>query len=216
VDMENRKITDWKDIASGFYDQAFSLAILFMLFAVLVSPQFEVKARVFEAKEQQAIEIPPEIKEKIKPPEETVKPVIRIVVDDEMDGDDDEDIEIIDTIESTTLDPYEEVEDLGGKLGTTSKFAVYEDAPVAIKRVPPVYPDFVKKMGIEGDVWLEVEVFANGKVGAIEVKKSLMSGPGGLDEAAIKAVRQWEFNPAKSGGQPVACWVTFPITFNLN
>jgi len=208
-------MTDWKDVAAGFQDQAFSLAILFMLFTVLVSPKFEVKARVFEATEQIAIEIPPEIKEKIKPPAEQVKPVIRIMVEDELDGDDDEDIEIIDTIESTTLDPWDKVEDLGGELGTTNRFAVYEDAPVAIKRVPPTYPDFVKKMGIEGDVYLNVEVFANGKVGAIEVTKSLMDGPGGLDEAAIKAVRQWEFNPAKSGGQPVACWVTFPITFNL-
>lgn len=213
--MENKKMTDWKDVAAGFYDQAFSLAILFMLFTVLVSPQFEVKARVFEATEQVAIEIPPEIKEKIKPPAEQVKPVIRIVVDDELDGDDDEDIEIIDTIESTTLDPYEEVEDLGDKLGTTNRFQVYEDAPVAIKRVPPVYPEFQKKMGIEGSVHLNVEVFANGKVGAVEVLQSLMAGPGGLDEAAIKAVRQWEFNPAKSGGQPVGCWVTFPITFSL-
>lgn len=213
--MENKKITDWKDVAAGFYDQAFSLAILIILFAVLVSPQFEVKVRTFEVTEQVAIEIPPEIKEKIKPPAEQVKPVIRIVVDDELDGDDDEDIEIIDTIESTTLDPYEEMEDLGGKLGTTNRFAVYEDPPVAIKRVTPKYPEFVKKMGVEGEVYLDVEVFANGMVGAIEVKQSLMDGPGGLDEAAIKAVRQWEFNPAKSGGQPVACWVTFPITFSL-
>lgn len=214
--MELKKITDWKDIAGGFYEKAFSLTLLLILFAFLVSPKFEVKARKVEVKETVAVDIPPEIKERIKPPEETVKPVIRIMVEDEMGDDEDEDIEIIDTIESTTLDPYEEVEDLGSKIGTTSKFAVYEDPPVPIKRVPPVYPEFVKKMGITGQVHLEVEVFANGKVGAVEVKKSLMAGPGGLDEAAIKAVKQWEFSPAKSGGQPVACWVNFPVTFTLN
>ena len=42
-----------------------------------------------------------------------------------------------------------------------------------------------------------------------------MSGPGGLDEAAVTAVRKWEFSPAKSGGKPVAVWVTFDVTFNL-
>jgi len=43
-----------------------------------------------------------------------------------------------------------------------------------------------------------------------------MSGPGGLDEAAIKCVKQWEFSPALSGGRPVACWVTLPIIFSLD
>jgi periplasmic protein TonB len=43
-----------------------------------------------------------------------------------------------------------------------------------------------------------------------------MEGDGGFDEAAIEAVKKWEFTPAKSGGKPVACWVTFPISFGLN
>jgi protein TonB len=43
-----------------------------------------------------------------------------------------------------------------------------------------------------------------------------MSGPGGLDEVAVKSVKNWEFSPAKSGGKPVACWVTFPVGFYLN
>ncbi len=68
---------------------------------------------------------------------------------------------------------------------------------------------------IQGEVILEVEVFADGTVGAIEVRKSLMSGPGGLDEAAIKSVKQWIFQPAKSSGRAVAVWVTFPVTFTL-
>ncbi|MCK4694160.1 MAG: energy transducer TonB, partial [Candidatus Cloacimonetes bacterium] len=100
-------------------------------------------------------------------------------------------------------------------LGKTSKFQIYEDEPVPIKQVKPEYPQFARNAGIEGEVWLEVEVFTDGSVGAIEVRKSLMSGPGGLDEAAIKAVKQWEFSPAKSGGKPVACWVTFPVRFSL-
>ena len=39
---------------------------------------------------------------------------------------------------------------------------------------------------------------------------------GGLDEAALKSVKQWTFSPAKSGGRPVACWVTFSVNFSLN
>lgn len=210
----HKRIIDWKDVADSYYDKSVSLAILILLFAFIVSPKIEVKPFKRVLKDIVSIDIPPEIKEKIKPPEETVKPVIEIVVEDDLDNEDDEDIEIVDTIEKTSLDPYEEI--VSNILGNTSKFAVYENAPLPIKQVKPIYPEFAKKSGIQGEVILEVEVFTDGSVGAIEVVKSLMSGPGGLDEAAIKAVKQWEFSPAKSGGKPVACWVTFPVGFNLD
>lgn len=208
-------IIDWKDIAWSYYDKSLSLSILVLLFSFLVSPKMDVKPYHREVKITQAIEIPPEIKEKIKPPEQAVKPQIQIMVEEDEISGDDEDIEIVETIASTSLDPFEEKEP-PSQFGSTSKFVVWEEAPVPIKQVPPVYPEFAKKSGIEGTVTLEVEVFKDGKVGAIDVLKSLMAGPGGLDEAAIKAVRQWEFQPAKSGGKPIACWIKLPITFSLN
>lgn len=209
----NNKNIDWKDIADSYYDKAVSLAILVLLFAFIVSPKMELKPYERKITITETVEIPPEIREKIKPPEETVKPVVQIVVEDDLEGEDDEDIEIIETIEKTTLDPYEEITE--NIVGKTPKFSYYEEPPFAIKRVPAEYTDFAKKIGIEGEVVLEVEVFADGSVGAVEVKKSLMSGPNGLDEAAVNAVKQWEFSPAKSNGKPVACWVTFPIGFSL-
>ena len=132
-----------------------------------------------------------------------------------------EDIEETENTEQTKNDAIQE--SINDKLegddlptvGTTSKFTIYEEPPVAVKQVPPVYPRFLKESGISGTVFLQVEVLDNGKVGAVEVLKSLMPGEGGLDEAAIKAVKQWEFSPAQSGGKPVACWVTFPISFSL-
>ena len=210
-----KKITvDWKDIAESYYDKSVSLAILILLFAFIVSPKIEVKPYDRTINIIDAIDIPPEIKERIKPPEDTVKPVVEIIIEDDLDSEDDEDIEIIDTIDPTVLKPEDEIQKK--IFGQTSKFVVYEDAPFAIKQIPPEYSVFAKNAGIEGDVMLQVEVFIDGSVGAIDVLKSLMSGPGGLDEAAIKAVKQWEFSPAKSGGKPVACWVTFPVNFSLH
>ena len=101
------------------------------------------------------------------------------------------------------------------QFGQTPKFVPYEESPVPIKQVPPNYPEFIKKMGIEGKVILSVEVLKSGKVGAVEVLKSLQEGENGLDESAIEAVKQWEFSPAKSGGKPIACWVNIPIEFSL-
>jgi TonB family protein len=100
--------------------------------------------------------------------------------------------------------------------GKTSKIGnYYEVAPYPIKQVPPIYPASAKEKNIKGEVWLEVEVFTDGTVGAIEVIKSVMPGPGGLDEAAVNSVKKWIFQPAMSCEKPVACWINFPVEFDL-
>lgn len=209
----NKRTVDWKDIAESYYDKSVSLAILILLFAFIVSPKVEVKPYSRNINITEAIDIPPEIKERIKPPEETVKPVVEIIIEDDLESDDDEDIPIVDTIEPTVLKLEDEIQKK--IFGQTSKFVIYEVDPFAIKRAPLEYPIFAKNAGIEGDVILQVEVFTDGSVGAIDIIKSLMSGPGGLDEAAIKSVKQWVFSPAKSGGKPIDCWVTFSVNFSL-
>ncbi len=211
--MNNRRYTDWKDVANSFYDKAFSLAVLLLLFSFLVSPKIEVKPYVSEVRVTEAIEIPPEIRERIEPPEELVRPPVEIIIDDEFTDEGDE-LEIVETIDRTVLDPYEVVQPPPG-IGETPRFVIYDEPPQPIRRVNPEYPTFARRSGIQGTVVLEVEVLRDGSVGAVEVARSLMAGPGGLDEAAIRAVRQWEFTPAMSGGQPVAVWARIPIDFQL-
>lgn len=77
----------------------------------------------------------------------------------------------------------------------------------------PDYPAQAKRMGWEGRVVLRVEVLANGNAGAVSVAKS--SGHELLDEAALEAVRRWQFVPAKRDGTAVKSSVNVPITFNL-
>lgn len=102
-------------------------------------------------------------------------------------------------------------------VSTTPKgFVYFDDPPRKINEAPLVYPVFAKEAGIEGLVELEIEVLIDGSTGAIEVKKSVLPGPGGLDEAAINYARQLEFEPAKANGKPIAIWVTFPVTFSLD
>ncbi|RLD59220.1 MAG: hypothetical protein DRJ01_11610 [Bacteroidetes bacterium] len=209
-----KKHIDWKDVASSYHEKSVTLAILILLFAFLVSPKIEVKSYHKEVKEIEAIDITPEVPDKIKPPDEMVKPQVEIVIEeDEFEGEDEEDIPIVETIEITKLDAYKEKEP--PKLNLPSRFVKYEDPPAPIKQVPPEYSEFARKSGIEGQVWLDVVVLKDGSVGAVKVKKSLMPGKGGLDEAAVEAVKKWKFSPAKSGGKPVSVWVTFPVTFSL-
>ncbi|MCD4827805.1 MAG: energy transducer TonB [Candidatus Cloacimonetes bacterium] len=207
---------DWKDVASTYYDKAMALAVLFLLFSFMVSP--EIKVKPYERQELQDIQVIdiPEISEPQRQEIQQTKPIVEIVIEDDLGDDDDDEIEIIDTIEATSLDAWEvvvNVDEIGR--AETSRFTVYDEAPVPITRIPPDYPQFAKNQGIQGSVLLDVEVYEDGTVGHVDVVGSLLAGPGGLDEAAVKAVRQWKFQPAKSNGEPIACWVSFPIEFTL-
>jgi len=47
----------------------------------------------------------------------------------------------------------------------------------------------------------------------VELKST--SGSERLDQAALDAVRQWRFVPAKRGSEAIAAWVVVPISFSL-
>ena len=61
---------------------------------------------------------------------------------------------------------------------------------------------------------LRVEVLANGRVGDVVVAQS--AGRRDFDRAAIEAVKQWHFEPARRGSTAVAVWATLPVRFVLN
>jgi protein TonB len=77
----------------------------------------------------------------------------------------------------------------------------------------PVYPERARQLGQEGTVLLAVEVNAEGRVNRLSVKQT--SGFSSLDQAAMRAVRNWVFEPARIGGVAVASSVNVPVSFNL-
>ncbi|MFL6657753.1 MAG: energy transducer TonB [Massilia sp.] len=77
----------------------------------------------------------------------------------------------------------------------------------------PDYPPAAQKRGLEGRVVLKVHVLASGQPDSVAVAKS--SGHQVLDEAALKAVTQWAFAPARRGQNPVDGWVQVPLTFKI-
>ncbi|PRC94258.1 energy transducer TonB [Solimicrobium silvestre] len=78
----------------------------------------------------------------------------------------------------------------------------------------PSYPLAAQKHGLQGKVILKIHVLTNGQPDNISVAKS--SGYAILDEAAVKAVTAWIFEPAKRGQKPIDGWVNVPINFNLS
>lgn len=78
----------------------------------------------------------------------------------------------------------------------------------------PIYPALSRRLREEGIVLLEILVKADGSLGEIRLKKS--SGSNRLDDAALRAVKNWHFLPAKRDGEAIDFWYELPIEFSLN
>jgi periplasmic protein TonB len=82
--------------------------------------------------------------------------------------------------------------------------------PRALLNPAPQYPPDALARRLEGVVLLQVAVDSSG--GVAEVKLVRGSGVRSLDEAALEAVRQWRFLPARDPNSPVRR-VNIPIEF---
>ncbi len=85
--------------------------------------------------------------------------------------------------------------------------------PEILTYVVPVYPPKARAQKIEGRVLLMVVVDESGKVeDNVQVVDSIPM----LDQAAIDAVHQWSFTPARdSDGNPVRVQLEVPVPFTL-
>jgi TonB family protein len=83
--------------------------------------------------------------------------------------------------------------------------------PRKIKNVTPRYPAAAMKNHVTGTVVVAAMIGVDGRVRDATVLKSVP----GLDDAALAAVRQWEFAPALRNGIPIPQKVTMEVTFSL-
>ena len=84
-------------------------------------------------------------------------------------------------------------------------------APLRLVNVNPVYPEDAKAAGIEGIVVLDVVIGENGSVIEARVIRSIPE----LDQAAIDAVLQWQYEPTLLNGEPVEVECNVTINFTL-
>jgi TonB family protein len=82
-------------------------------------------------------------------------------------------------------------------------------APNKIKDVKPVYPAIAQSARAAGVVTIEATIGPDGKVIDAKVVRSIPL----LDQAALDAVRQWEYTPTLLNGVPVPVLVTVTINF---
>ena len=107
----------------------------------------------------------------------------------------------------------------GGPLGSTGpaeqipRIVTSEMTPPVLKRkLEPEYPELARNSRLQGRVILQAVISTTGKVEEVTILRS--SNPL-FDEAAIDAVRQWEYEPARQGGRPVAVYFTIDVLFSL-
>lgn len=82
-------------------------------------------------------------------------------------------------------------------------------APVKVKNVAPEYPAIAKSARVGGVVEIEATIGPDGKVQDAEVTKSVPL----LDQAALTAVRQWEYRPTRVKGVAVPVIVNVAVDF---
>jgi TonB family protein len=81
--------------------------------------------------------------------------------------------------------------------------------PTKIKDVTPIYPAIAQSARVSGVVTIEATIGPDGKVTEAKVVRSAPL----LDQAALDAVRQWEYRPTLLNGVPVPVLTTITINF---
>ena len=83
--------------------------------------------------------------------------------------------------------------------------------PTKTRNVNPVYPQIAQSARVQGVVIIEATIRPTGKVTDARVLRSIPL----LDQAALDAVRQWEYTPTLLNGVPVPVIMTVTVNFTL-
>jgi TonB family protein len=83
------------------------------------------------------------------------------------------------------------------------------------KFVEATYPPRAAADGVEAVVILEIDISAEGRVEGARVVEPAEATGYGFDEAAARAVSQFEFEPAEADGKPLPVTISYKYSFKL-
>lgn len=87
-------------------------------------------------------------------------------------------------------------------------------APRIIRELKPRYTEDARRAGLQGVVHVEAVIKSDGTVGEVRVSRSL-DKQFGLDDQAVKAMKEWRFTPAQKDGVAVPVLIEIEMTFTL-
>lgn len=116
--------------------------------------------------------------------------------------------------EKKVIEPQAEAKPIASKSGATEKPQLITKPSFLKRPKAPRYPRIAQRKGIQGTALYEIWLNEHGK----QVKQQLVTSSGTpiLDEAALKAIRGWQFSPQVIDGQAIAHRVQIPVRFSLN
>jgi protein TonB len=84
-------------------------------------------------------------------------------------------------------------------------------APQKVREVNPAYPPMAQAARVQGIVIVEATIGEDGHVINARILRSVPL----LDQAAVEAVRQWQYTPTLLNGVPVPVIMTVTVNFSL-
>jgi protein TonB len=197
---------DFKSRYARRLETALGLGLLLHLAALVAVPPWEIAPyRLAENPGFTMIDIPDEIDVMPLPPELERPPLPR-------------ELAIVDfapldaTLTPSVTNPFERPA-LAGPDHRAAEFTVFTEDAHLLKAVDPVYPTLAREAGAEGRVWVEVLIDVTGRVAEARVIRA--ETVTSLQEAALRAARQYLFSPARQRDKPVPVRLIIPFTFRL-
>ena len=183
------------------FDQALTVSLGMVVLVFLTSQRFHLSIER-TAGQFSAIEIEdiPETVQLRQPPAPQ-RPQIPIATESE---DIPEDVTIRDTdldLDSAPPLPPPPPGARTGRMEESPVFMVWEEAPQLIKMVTPVYPRLARQANVTGRVHLRIIVDEEGNV--IDAQVVAAKPADIFNEAAITAVLQWKYKPARQRDRPI-------------
>lgn len=100
----------------------------------------------------------------------------------------------------------------GGGGGTLVDFRGLDNPPRTRLQAAPLYPYDARREGRSGEVLVEFTVDESGRV---REARAVRSTHAGFEDAALRAVARWVFEPGRRHGRVVAFRMAVPIVFNV-
>ena len=86
--------------------------------------------------------------------------------------------------------------------------------PVVTKEIHPRYTREAMEARVQGTVAMDAVVLQDGTVGDVTITQSL-DEEYGLDQEAVRALKQWQFKPGTKDDKPVPVLVNVTMSFTL-
>jgi protein TonB len=194
-----------------------ALLLLVVAFQLDYQPKQEFKVDI---KKQEVVEMKEvqQTKQQTKPPPPPKPPVPVEVPNNETieqeDVDFDSSLDLDESLDTSQGPPPPDTE--GEEKEEEEIFVVVEQQPncggIKALQQEVEYPDFARKAGIEGRVFVQFVVNEKGEVVQAKVTRGVHKL---LNEEALRAVKQLECEPGMQRGKPVKVRMSLPVAFRL-